>query len=122
MTKKKVTVIPKVEPVKKEKKKPTIVTPETVRATTTRPMVIETIRSTEKISEPPVFEKREYKSIPIPIEAGNVRVIVLKDYKGMLNDLYEGDIVDMPERRYKSLAFRGMVKLYEGEKLPNKQR
>jgi len=84
------------------------------------PIIIETIRSTEKVEVRPVFEKQVVKNIPIPTDS--VRVIVLQDYKGMLNDLYIGDIIDMPERRYKTLAFRGLVKVYEGPKMPNKQR
>lgn len=84
------------------------------------PIIIETIRSTEKVEVKPVFEKAVYENIPIPTDS--VRVIVLQDYKGMLNDLYVGDIIDMPERRYKTLAFRGLVKLYDGDKKPNKQR
>ena len=85
-------------------------------------LVIETIRSSEKISGHPVFEKKEYVNLPTQLEEGYVRVIVVKDYKGMLNDLYAGDIIDLPERRYKSLAFRGLVKIYEGKSNPNKQR
>jgi hypothetical protein len=87
-----------------------------------KPLVIETIRSSEKISDHPVFEKQVYQNIPTVLQPGDVRVIVLKDYNGMLNDLREGDIVDMPERRYKSLAFRGLVRLYDGKTLPNKNR
>lgn len=119
MTKKKETVKApmKKAPVKKVTEKETVKIPKIIK-----PLIIETIRSTEKMSERPVFEKREYTNIPTQLEAGNVRVIVLKDYKGMLNDLYEGDIIDLPERRYKSLAFRGLVKLYEGTNQPNKQR
>jgi hypothetical protein len=81
---------------------------------------VETIRSSDKPI--PVFEKKVYASLPTKLESGHVRVIVLKDHKGMLNELYEGDILDLPERRFKSLAFRGMVKLYEGTNEPNKQR
>ena len=84
------------------------------------PIIIETIRSTEKVEVRPVFEKPVYENIPIPTDS--VRVIVLQDYKGMLNDLYVGDILDVPERRYKTLAFRGLVKIYDGPKVPNKQR
>ena len=84
------------------------------------PIIIETIRSTEKVEVRPVFEKPVYENIPIPTDS--VRVIVLQDYKGMLNDLYVGDILDVPERRYKTLSFRGLVKLYDGPKVPNKQR
>jgi hypothetical protein len=107
---------------KKEVKAPLKKAPaQVVKLPKNKPLVIETIRSSEKISEHPVFEKQEYKGLPTPNE-GDVRVIVLKDYNGMLNELREGDIIDMPERRYKSLAFRGLVKLYEGKDLPNKQR
>ena len=85
-----------------------------------KPLIIETIRSSEKISDRPAFEKMEYENLPL--QSGEVRVIVLKDFKGMLNELYAGDIIDLPERRYKSLAFRGLVKIYDGDKLPNKER
>ena len=96
-----------------------VIKPETIKVGG-NDLKVETIYSTEKVSEHPPFEKREYSSTPT--ESGDVRVIVLKDYKGMLNDLYAGDIIDMPERRYKSLAFRGLVKLYTGKSLANKER
>ncbi len=121
MTKKKETV----KPVKEETKvikKPVKKAPKiTAPNRDTSPIIIETIRSTEKVTFRPVFEKREILT-PVPTNQGDVRVIVLKDYKGMLNDLYIGDIIDMPERRYKSLSFRGLVKLYDGPKQANKQR
>jgi hypothetical protein len=85
-------------------------------------LVIETIRADEKMSDFPVFEKQVYNDIPIVLQPGDVRVIVLKDFNGMLNELREGDIVDMPERRFKSLSFRGLVKIYEGKNTPNKLR
>ena len=81
-------------------------------------IIIETIKSSKK-------EKREYVSTPVRTESvldGDIRVIVLKDYKGMLDNLYVGDIIDVPERRYKSLSFRGLVKIYGGKKQPNKKR
>jgi hypothetical protein len=121
MTKKKEPVK---APVKKapEKKAP-VTKKETVKIPKIiKPVIIETISAGEKVSDMPAFEKRVYTSLPTSPAPGEVRVIVLKDYKGMLNDLYEGDIIDLPERRYKSLAFRGLVKLYEGNNQPNKQR
>lgn len=100
-------------------KSPKIVKPEVIKVGG-HDLKVETIYSTEKVSERPPFEKAEYFNTPTP--SGDVRVIVLKDYKGMLNDLYAGDIIDMPERRYKSLAFRGLVKLYTGKSEANKLR
>lgn len=76
--------------------------------------------SSEKVSERPPFEKAVYKNTPT--SSGDVRVIVLQDYNGMLNELRAGDIIDMPERRFKSLSSRGLVKEYKGRELPNKQR
>ena len=81
-------------------------------------IIIETIKASKK-------EKREYVSTPVRSESildGDIRVIVLRDYKGMLDNLYVGDIIDVPERRYKSLAFRGLVEKYGGKKQPNKKR
>jgi hypothetical protein len=107
---------------KKEVKKPAVkaVKAKVKKPVEHTPIIIETIRSTEKVEVRPVFEKQVIENIPIPTDS--VRVIVLQDYKGMLNDLYVGDIIDMPERRYKTLSFRGLVKIYEGPKMPNKQR
>lgn len=105
----------KKEPVKAPVKK----APEIKKIPKNKPLVIETITADGK--NIPAFEKRVYEGLPT-LNEGHVRVIVLKDHNGMLNDLREGDIVDLPERRYKSLAFRGLVKLYEGSNLPNKQR
>ena len=78
------------------------------------------IVSTEKIVYP-AFSKYEIKTA-IPLPNGYIRCIVMKDYNGMTDELREGDIIDLPERRYKSLSFRGMVKVYEGNKLPNRLR
>lgn len=87
-----------------------------------KPIVIETIYSTaEKELKRPVYEKNVIRgSLPIP--EGHVRCIVLVDYHGMMDNLYEGDVVDLPDRRYKTLANRGLVKKYEGDRIPNKRR
>ena len=66
----------------------------------------------------PVFTKMEI-STNVPLPSDHIRCIVLKDYKGMEGDCYKGDIQDLPERRYKSLSFRGVVKKYDGKSLPN---
>lgn len=57
-------------------------------------------------------EKVEYKSTP----TGMIKCIVLKPYEGMSEAMFDGDIIELPERRFKSLAFRGFVKEYDGEK------
>lgn len=87
-----------------------------------KPIVIETISSTlEKKNLPPVYEKRIYLT-KVPVPQDHIRVIVLKDYRGMTDELYEGDVQDLPLRRYKTLANRGLVKPYDGERPPNKMR
>ena len=89
------------------------------------PIVIETIHSTadlaEKESKRPVYEKRLITG-NLPVAEGYVRCIVLIDHKGMLDDLYVNDVVDMPERRFKTESNRGIVKEYKGDRIPNKQR
>lgn len=86
-----------------------------------KPLIIETIAADGK--DIPAFEKRVYKGLPTKLEEGYIRVVVLKDHNTMSGELLrDGDILDLPERRYKSLSFRGMVKIYEGKNLPNKQR
>jgi hypothetical protein len=97
--------------VKKEVEKPKVVKPK---------IIVETIKA-EKHSTAPAFGKVEYMSkIPLPPE--HVRCIVLVDYKGMTDDLYIGDILDLPERRFKTLSLRGFVKEYTGTSQPNKDR
>jgi hypothetical protein len=87
-----------------------------------KPIVVETISSTaEKAEKKQVFEKHVITG-NLPVPEGMVRCIVLIDYKGMVDELYAGDIQDLPDRRYKSLVNRGMVKKYEGTQIPNKQR
>jgi len=34
----------------------------------------------------------------------------------------EGDIIDLPDRRFKTLALRGFCAEYKGTKKPNKER
>jgi hypothetical protein len=75
----------------------------------------------EKAEADPSFGKFEVLTV-IPLKEGFVRAQVLQDYKGMEDDLYCGDIIDLPERRFKSLSFRGMVKEYKGGLNPNKRR
>jgi hypothetical protein len=82
--------------------------------------VVETIKA-EKKKGSPVFHKMEVLT-HVPLPEGHIRCIVLIDYKGMLDDLYKGDIIDLPERRFKSLSFRGMVEPYKGNNYPNKKR
>jgi hypothetical protein len=91
--------------------------------------VIVTIKASEKTFIEPIAEKRIVQPFSkmevltkVPLPAGNIRVEVLKDFNGMIDILRAGDIIDLPERRYKSLVFRGMVKEYKGDKSPNKQR
>jgi hypothetical protein len=66
-------------------------------------------------------EKREIRT-GVPIPECYVRVIVLKDYEGMRDYLLEGDIIDLPERRFKTLSFRGLVKEYKGDLCPVNKR
>jgi hypothetical protein len=77
------------------------------------------------------IEKMEFKSTPeikievltqIPLPEGHVRCMVLKEYEGMDDYHEKNDIIDLPERRYKSLSLRGVVQRYEGTGQPNKRR
>ena len=87
-----------------------------------KPIVVETINSTaEKIEKKQVFEKHIITG-NLPVPENHIRCIVLIDYKGMIDELYVGDVMDLPIRRYKTLVRRGFVKKYEGPKIPNKQR
>ena len=88
-----------------------------------QPIIVERIHSTADLDKD--FKKIYEKNIitgNLPVQQGMIRCIVLIDYKGMLDDLYAGDVVDLPERRYKSLINRGVVKEYKGNRIPNKQR
>lgn len=86
-----------------------------------KPIVIEVISSGEKRVMQPMGEKN-YVEIRVPVADGHIRCIVLRDYEGMIDMHYIGDIVDLPERRYKSLSFRGFVEEYKGTRAPNKMR
>ena len=69
----------------------------------------------------PVFEKRQVLT-KVPLPEGHVRVEALKDFKGIEDELYVGDVFDVPNRRYKSMSFRGLVKKAEPGAQPNKLR
>lgn len=84
-----------------------------------KPMTMETVFAKEKV-EYPAFTKTE--DVVEKPEDGHIRVIVLIDYKGMNDELYAGDIIDVPERRFKSLSLRGLVKEYKGTNAPNRLR
>ena len=89
-----------------------------------QPLIIETLSTTapsEKRILSMTGEKNEVQ-IRVPIPSGHVRCIVMKDYEGMTDYLYVGDVVDLPERRFKSLVFRGYVEQYTGVRAPNKMR
>ena len=60
----------------------------------------------------PMREKAVYETTP----AGYVKVICIRDYVGMKDVIYAGDVYLLPERRYKSLQIRGYVEPYEGGK------
>lgn len=83
------------------------------------PIIIETVDAT--VLNIVTSEKKEYGT-RVPVPGGYVRCIVMIDHGGMYDMLYAGDIADLPERRYKSLANRGYVKEYIGERIPNKER
>lgn len=67
-----------------------------------------------KVTEPVVKmkEKVEYTALP----DGHVKCICLMDYLGMRDVLFKGDVFLLPERRFKTLAVRGFVEQYNGDK------
>jgi len=83
------------------------------------PIIVETISGEKKVFEK--VEKRIYLT-KVPVPDGHIRVIVLKDYRGMEDELYVDDVQDVPLRRFKTLSQRGFVKEYNGERPPNKMR
>ena len=90
-----------------------------------KPIIVETIHSTADMAEKelkrPTYEKHVITgSLPVPVDC--IRCIVLVDYKGMLDELYVGDVIDLPTRRFKTEKNNGRVKEYEGPRIPNKQR
>jgi len=90
-----------------------------------KPIVIDEIDG-EKFDVQKFFEKRVIKgkvpTVERNIAEGHIRVIVLKDCDGMTGHYYEGDIIDLPERRFKSLRFRGLVDEYKGNSAPTRER
>ena len=90
-----------------------------------KPIVIDEIDG-EKFDVQKFFEKRVIKgkvpTVERNIAEGHIRVIVLKDCEGMTGSYYEGDIIDLPERRFKSMRLRGLVDEYKGDSAPNRER
>ena len=90
-----------------------------------KPIIIDEIES-EKFDVQKFFEKRIIKGrVPTAerhIPEDHIRVIVLKDCEGMTGSYYEGDIIDLPERRFKSMRLRGLVDEYKGDSAPNRSR
>ena len=83
-------------------------------------IVVNTISSKEKIVRAPVQEKRVITGIPVPED--HVRCIILRRCEGMTGWYVAGDIVDLPERRYKTMTFRGLVRKYDGTDDPTRKR
>jgi hypothetical protein len=75
----------------------------------------------EKIITKVISEKRVIET-KVPIPVGYVRCEVLKDYLGMKDNLFTGDIIDLPERRFKTLSIRGLVREYKGNIAPSDKR
>ena len=89
-----------------------------------KPIIIDEIDG-EKFDVQKFFEKRVIKGkVPTPrnIAEGHIRVIVLRDCEGMTGHYEKGDIIDLPERRFKSMCFRGLVEVYEGDSAPTRER
>lgn len=90
-----------------------------------KPLTIETIHSTAEAAEKQVKAQRHEKYVisgSLPVPEGHIRAIVLVAYTGMNEYLYINDVIDLPDRRFKSLSMRGFVKEYKGPRIPNKQR
>jgi len=85
-----------------------------------RPIIVDEV-SSEKVVIPAYFEKKKIKG-GVPLPEGHIRVIVLKDCDGMTGSYYKGDIIDLPERRFKTMRLRGLVDEYNGEASPNRKR
>ena len=85
-----------------------------------KPIIIDEIDS-EKFDVQKFFEKKVFKR-GVPVPEGHIRVIVLKDCEGMTGSYYEGDIIDLPERRFKSMRLRGLVDEYKGDSGTTRER
>ena len=86
-----------------------------------RPIVIDEIIS-QKFDEKAIIRVFPEKKGTSGIPSGHIRVIILKDCEGMSGTYKEGDIIDLPDRRFKTLALRGFCAEYKGSKKPNKER
>lgn len=64
----------------------------------------------------------EKNVIVTSLPQGYVVCEVLKDYDGMQTRLCAGDIIQLPERRFKTLSMRGLVKKYDGSIKPCNKR
>ena len=82
-----------------------------------KPIIVEEL-SSEKFVRPVFKEKRETNGIP----EGHVRVLILKECEGMTGIYQEGDIIDLPDRRFKSLRLRGLCEEYKGKEKPTRER
>ena len=92
------------------------------KAKRVKPIIVEEV-SSEKYIVPAFLEKKVIKNrVPIPLAEGHIRVIVVRECEGMTGTYYVGDIIDLPERRFKSMRLRGLVEEYDGEKKPNRAR
>lgn len=58
-----------------------------------------------------IKEKVEYTATP----SGYIKAMALVDYSGMSDIIFKGDVILLPERRFKSLAYRGYVCEYSGD-------
>jgi len=67
----------------------------------------------------PLKEKVEIKS---ETPDGMVKVIALQTYCGMIDMIFAGEVFLLPVRRFNSLAKRGYVEEYSGDKLPINKR
>lgn len=83
-------------------------------------IVVKTIRP-EKVQFNP-YEEKIVVITKVPLPENHARCIVTKEHQGMQDFHRVGDIIDLPERRFKSDSFRGLVKQYEGDKQPNRRR
>jgi hypothetical protein len=102
-------------------------TVETIRAG--QPSEVRSVPKSKREFMAGVKEKRITKALPkievlteIPLPEGYVRCLVVMEFEGMQDHLVPGDIVDLPDRRFKTLSFRGVVEKYKGTMSPNKLR
>ena len=84
-----------------------------------RPIIV-TELSSEKFVRPVIREKAILNSRGIA--ENHIRVIILKECEGMTGRYMVGDIIDLPDRRYKSMVIRGLCEEYKGDEKPTKQR